>query len=72
MVVPLRGGVNTADIGRIASKHVKVTVSQKAPSTPNRERTVTSLHKKVLGNGNMNHVQENQSEPEEMDTREGT
>ncbi|KAL5018785.1 hypothetical protein ScPMuIL_004507 [Solemya velum] len=48
-------GVNAADIGRIASKHVKVTVSQKSPSAPKRDR-----HRTVTSNDSskniMNHV----------------
>ena len=69
-------GVYLADIGRIASKHVKVTVSHKGSSS----RPVTSSNNKSIGNNMMrqNHAQnevENtplgKTDVEEMDTRDG-
>lgn len=64
-----QGVAKPADIGRIASKHVKVTVSGKNSLTAGRgERAVTPK-----GNDTMNHINDidnHQSEPEEMDTRE--
>ena len=75
---PLSPGAKSADIGRIASKHVKVTVSHKNSSTLNRERPVParSPHKTSSVNTMMqNHVDEKepqlQRKVEEMDTREG-
>lgn len=72
---PLVPGVKSADIGRIASKHVKVTVSHKNSSNLPRERPVTSrspAHK--TANTMMNHANDKDAQNrdvEEMDTREG-
>lgn len=58
-------GVKAADIGRIASKHVKVTVSEKSPTTPERDRqrtvTVTSFE------NSMNHVNGKGNDEEDME-----
>lgn len=67
----------SADIGRIASKPVKLTVSGKNYSAG--ERVVTTLKKskipnQIAANENMNHVidRENQNnDVEDMDTQEG-
>lgn len=72
MVFPAKG-VASADIGRIASKHVKVTVSQRSLQTPSREcQTVTgSRTNDMIMNNTMNNVNakdENRSEHEDMET----
>ena len=82
--MPLNGGVKTAEIGRIASKHVKVPpASRKTPSSPGSERgsVADKSERKFLRRSNnkspinnMNHCEEQerpQSEPEEMETQEG-
>lgn len=71
-----QGVAKPADIGRIASKHVKVTVSGKNSLTAGKgERAVTPKKgKQNTANDTMNHVNDRdnqQSEPEDMDTREG-
>ena len=76
--MPLFPGVNFADIGRIASKHVKVTVSHKGSTSPSRDRRGSP--KSQENNMMQNHVKEEEAketnknfnnEVEEMDTREG-
>jgi hypothetical protein len=70
----------SADIGRIASKHVKVTVSGKNSYNTGKDRAVTlslkksKIHSQIAAIENMNHVndKENQNnDVEEMDTQEG-
>lgn len=64
-------GVKSADIGRIASKHVKVTVSQRSPPITGRDRQRTVTSPNDMNNSTMNHVndkEENQVDHEEMDT----
>ena len=67
-------GAYSADIGRIASKHVKVTVSNKN-STHSKERPVTVRSPQKNSTNTMNHVNEKdapqQRQVEEMDTQEG-
>nr|CAD7462491.1 unnamed protein product [Timema tahoe] len=73
------GVKKSADIGRIASKHVKVTVSGKNSYNTGKDRAVTlSLKKARIVNqvpiaDNMNHVNERENqnnEVEEMDTQD--
>lgn len=71
-VFPVRG-VESADIGRIASKHVKVAVTQRSLQAPGRvKQTVTSQPNDTMNNVNMmNHVHDTdgvKSEAEAMDT----
>lgn len=70
----------SADIGRIASKHVKVTVSGKNSYNTGKDRAVTLSLKKskiqshITSVENMNHVNEKENQNndvEEMDTQEG-
>lgn len=70
----------SADIGRIASKHVKVTVSGKNSYSTGKDRAVTLSLKKskiqsqIASVENMNHVNDKENENndvEEMDTQEG-
>lgn len=63
--------MESADIGRIASKHVKVTVSQRSLQTPGRERQTVTGTKANDMNNTMNHVNakdETRSEHEDMET----
>ena len=73
---PLNAGVNSADIGRIASKHVKVTVSHKnSTSVPREHRPVTArspqkTQQPVMNEANDKDIQSSR-EIEEMDVTEG-
>lgn len=61
--------MESADIGRIASKHVKVTVSQRSLQTPGRERQTVTGSKANDMNNTMNHVNAKESsEHEDMET----
>ena len=63
--------MESADIGRIASKHVKVTVSQRSLQTPGRERQTVTATKANDMNNTMNHVNvkdETRSDHEDMET----
>lgn len=63
--------MESADIGRIASKHVKVTVSQRSLLTPGRERQTVTGTKANDMNNTMNHVNakdESRTEHEDMET----
>lgn len=67
-VAPLFAGGNSADIGRIASKHVKVTVSHKNLQGRNKDRPVTSprhtCSEPSSNNDAMNHVYDVQNQKE--------
>jgi len=67
-VAPLFAGENSADIGRIASKHVKVTVSHKNIQGRNKDRPVTSPRhsssEPASNNDAMNHVYDVQNPKE--------
>lgn len=82
---PLSGGLTPADIGRIASKHVKVTVSGKNSLAPGKERANSSARSKRTRESSSsaveltmnNAVSPNDKDnnhadlPEAMDTQEG-
>jgi hypothetical protein len=71
---------NSADIGRIASKHAKVTVSGNKNYSAGKDRAVTlslkksKIHGTIAAIENMNHVNDKDNKSndvEEMDTEEG-
>lgn len=78
-----RGVKKSADIGRIASKPVKLAVSGKNYSSEDRVaasikklkiHNISNKHSQILPNDNMNHVIDSvnqNNEVEEMDTQEG-
>lgn len=75
---PWKQGVKkSADIGRIVSKPVKLTVSGRNCTVEDRVTAglkKLKIHNQILANDNMNHVidRENQNnDVEEMDTHEG-
>ncbi|XP_029834875.3 ubiquitin carboxyl-terminal hydrolase 7 isoform X1 [Ixodes scapularis] len=82
---PLSGGLTPADIGRIASKHVKVTVSGKNPLAAGKERSNSSARSKrnaatrdttaavglIMNHAVLHDKDSGQADLEEMDTQEG-